>query len=236
VANCSACAGQTSTSTPKPSKCLQRVAGTLRLVPPKTDDSARTIPLPPNCVKALRDHAERQAAERAGAGMDWEEHGLVFPSSLGTPMEPDNLRRSWGRISTSAGITGVRFHDARHTCVSLLLDLKVPPHIVREIVGHSDIEVTMAIYAHASLDEKRAHSGSWGKPSAEVVAVTVAVKNAPSGNPAGRFGCSCGVVRGGVEPPTFRFSGGRSYQLSYLTVPGAGRARRRGLRGGPDGI
>ena len=28
------------------------------------------------------------------------------------------------------------------------------------------------------------------------------------------------VVRGGVEPPTFRFSGGRSYRLSYLTVPG----------------
>ena len=35
------------------------------------------------------------------------------------------------------------------------LDLKAPPHIVREIVGHSGIEVTMNIYAHASLDEKR---------------------------------------------------------------------------------
>jgi integrase len=42
-----------------------------------------------------------------------------------------------------------------HTCVSLLLDLGVPPHIVRDIVGHSDIEVTMTIYAHAALDEKR---------------------------------------------------------------------------------
>jgi integrase len=36
-----------------------------------------------------------------------------------------------------------------------LLDLRTPPHVVREIVGHSDIEVTMTIYAHVSLDEKR---------------------------------------------------------------------------------
>jgi integrase len=28
--------------------------------------------------------------------------------------------------------------------------------VVREIVGHSDIEVTMTIYAHVSLDDKRA--------------------------------------------------------------------------------
>ena len=141
---------------------LQRVAGSLRLVPPKTRDSARTIPLPPICASALREHAERQAAERAQAGMDWQEHGLVFPSRLGTPMEPDNLRRSWVRICAAAGITGVRFHDIRHTCVSLLLDLHVPPHIVREIVGHSDIEVTMTIYAHASLADKRAALGRLG--------------------------------------------------------------------------
>jgi integrase len=39
--------------------------------------------------------------------------------------------------------------------VTLLLDLGAPQHVVREIVGHSDIEVTMTIYAHVSLDEKR---------------------------------------------------------------------------------
>lgn len=39
--------------------------------------------------------------------------------------------------------------------LSTSFDLGVPPHIVREIVGHSDIEVTMTIYVHVSLDDKR---------------------------------------------------------------------------------
>ena len=41
--------------------------------------------------------------------------------------------------------------------------------------------------------------------------------------------CGFGVARGGVEPPTFRFSVGRSYQLSYLAAPssGAGQTSRR---------
>ena len=70
-------------------------------------------------------------------------------------MEPDNLRRSWGLIRQAAGLGPTRVHDLRHTCVTLLLDLGAPPHVVREIVGHSDIEVTMTIYAHVSLEEKR---------------------------------------------------------------------------------
>ena len=58
---------------------LQRVGGSLRLVPPKTEDSARTVPLPPPCVEALLEHKKRQFAERADAWPDWEDHGLVFP-------------------------------------------------------------------------------------------------------------------------------------------------------------
>lgn len=42
-----------------------------------------------------------------------------------------------------------------HTCVTLLLTEGVAPHIVQEIVGHSAIDVTITIYAHTSLDEKR---------------------------------------------------------------------------------
>jgi integrase len=136
-------------------QALQRVAGRLQFVQPKTQDSERTVPLPPFCVEALREHRKRQFAERADAWPDWDDHGLVFPSRRGTPMEPDNLRRSWSTIRAQAGIGDVRLHDLRHTCVTLLLDLGVPPHVVRDIVGHSDIEVTMTIYAHVSIDEKR---------------------------------------------------------------------------------
>jgi integrase len=141
---------------------LQRVGGRLRFVRPKTDDSERTVPLPPFCVEALREHKKRQFAERSAAWPDWEEHGLVFPSRRGTPMEPDNLRRSWSTIRAQAGLGDARLHDCRHTCVTLLLDLGVPPHVVRDIVGHSDIEVTMTIYAHVSLDEKRRALGKLG--------------------------------------------------------------------------
>jgi integrase len=134
---------------------LQRVGGALRFVRPKTEDSARTIPLPPLCIDALREHRRQQFTERADAWPKWQENGLVFPTQIGTPMEPDNLRRSWGRIRVAAGLTGTRFHDMRHTCVSLLLHLGVAPDMVRDIVGHSDIEVTITIYAHTALDEKR---------------------------------------------------------------------------------
>ncbi|MBA3489907.1 MAG: tyrosine-type recombinase/integrase, partial [Longispora sp.] len=108
---------------------------------------------PPICIEALRNRQKQELEEAATAGRDWKENALVFPSSLGTPMEPDNLRRSWERIKLAAGVD-LRFHDLRHTCVSLLLSIGTPPHIVREIAGHSDLKVTMGIYAHTSLEEK----------------------------------------------------------------------------------
>lgn len=42
------------------------------------------------------------------------------------------------------------------------LGLGVPPHIVRDIVGHAHIGVTMEIYAHAALAEKLRRAGQAG--------------------------------------------------------------------------
>lgn len=133
---------------------LQRVGGELRFLPPKTRRSRRTVPLPAICVEALRAHQDAQADERL-ASTRWEDAGLVFSTKVGTPIQPDNLYRHFCGLRKRADMPTVRFHDLRHTCVTLLLDQGVPPHVVRAIVGHSDIQVTMDICAHASLDEER---------------------------------------------------------------------------------
>jgi integrase len=141
---------------------LQRVAGELRFMPPKTRTSRRTVPLPQPCVEALRTHRVGQGKERLAAGCRWIDEDMVFASRVGTPIEPDNLSRSWYQVRRVLGDPPPRFHDLRHTCVSLLLAEGAPPHIVQQIVGHSAIDVTMTIYAHASLDEKRKALSSLG--------------------------------------------------------------------------
>lgn len=134
---------------------LQRVDGALVLTAPKTRRSERPVPLPRVCVDALRRHRAGQHAERVAAGERWRESGLVFTTRLGTAIEPRNLNRHFYPVRERLGLE-VRFHDLRHTCVTLLLGLGIPPHIVRDIVGHSALDVTMNIYAHADMTEKRA--------------------------------------------------------------------------------
>ncbi|WP_309110197.1 tyrosine-type recombinase/integrase [Saccharothrix sp.] len=133
---------------------LQRVGKQLVFVPPKTDRSERATPLPRLVAEALIEHWDRQDDE-AEAADAWEDSGLVFTTPQGGPIDPTYLRASWYPLRKRAGLDGVRFHDLRHSCVTLLLRLGVPPHIVRDIVGHSAIDVTMTIYASVSLEDKR---------------------------------------------------------------------------------
>jgi integrase len=107
------------------------------------------------CTEALRSHRRQQAQERLVAGEKWVETGFVFTTEIGTPIEPDNLRRTWYPLRESAGLGEMRLHDLRHSCGTLLLTLGVPPPIVQAIVGHADVHLTMTIYAHASLEEQR---------------------------------------------------------------------------------
>ncbi len=71
-------------------RCVQRVGVRLRLVEPKTHGSRRTAPIPALAVDAMERQRKRQADERNKAGDSWQDNGLVFASTVGTPMEPGN--------------------------------------------------------------------------------------------------------------------------------------------------
>lgn len=135
---------------------LQRHSGELHFAPPKTRRSRRTVPLLPSMVATLREHRERQAEERTRAGDGWADSGLVFTTTTGRPIEPNDFSKAFGRMCERAGVRRVRLHDLRHTCASMLLAQGVPPRVVMEVLGHSALEVTMTIYGHVMLDAQRA--------------------------------------------------------------------------------
>jgi excisionase family DNA binding protein len=134
---------------------VQRVGDRLLMKETKSLDSDRVVPLPQVTRRALREHEKVHAKEREAAGRYWTDHGLAFPTAVGTPMEPRILNRHFAALRVRAGLDGIRLHDLRHSMITFLLELGVPPHIVQAIAGHADVDVTMRIYAHANLDAMR---------------------------------------------------------------------------------
>lgn len=80
-----------------------------------------------------------QAEERWRAGGLWEDLDLVFSNELGRPIEAGNLlRRSFHPLLTRAGVPVMRFHDLRHTCVTLMIERGVDFLTIARVVGHRD--------------------------------------------------------------------------------------------------
>jgi integrase len=127
---------------------LQFIEGAFHFVEPKTARSRRTIRLPRFAVEALRSHKLRQLQERLLAGSRWREHGLVFPSSIGTPLHAASVTHRFQALLKRVGLPRQRFHDLRHCAATLMLVQGVPMRVVMETLGHSQISLTMNTYSH----------------------------------------------------------------------------------------
>ncbi|MHB8992040.1 MAG: tyrosine-type recombinase/integrase [Chloroflexota bacterium] len=123
---------------------------------PKTSSSRRQIALTGTAVAALRHHKARQAEERLAAGPEWQDHDVVFANHVGRPIEATNLiRRSFKPLLRKADLPDIRLHDLRHTAATLCLKQRVPPKVVSEMLGHSQVGVTLNIYSHVLPDMQR---------------------------------------------------------------------------------
>lgn len=136
-------------------RALQRVGGHLGFVEPKTRRSARTLVLAPLAIDALREHRRRQLQEKLWQGSRWRESGLVFTTSVGTPLDGPTVTRRLQALLADAGLPRQRFHDLRHACASLLLLDGVHPRVVMEMLGHSQIALTMNTYSHVASELQR---------------------------------------------------------------------------------
>jgi integrase len=80
----------------------------------------------------------------------------VFPNEIGRLLDPSNLlRQSFYPLLQRADLPRVRFHDLRHTAASLMLGRGVHPKIVSEMLGHSQIAVTLDLYSHVTPTMQR---------------------------------------------------------------------------------
>jgi integrase len=119
------------------------------LTAPKTSLSRRRIDLSNASIAALKAHRKRQLEARMHKAGLWRDHGLVFPSTVGTPLFHRNVVRAFKDLLKRAGLPqSTRLYDLRHTCATLLLGSNVHPKYVQELLGHASIALTLDTYSH----------------------------------------------------------------------------------------
>jgi len=132
-------------------QALQRQAGVgLVIVEPKSVAGRRTIKLPLQLVALLGQHRAMQLEERLAAANVWEEQGLMFTQPNGRPIDPRADNRAWKSLRARAGVRQARLHDARHTAATVMLTMGVPPRVVMQLLGHSQISLTLGTYSHVA--------------------------------------------------------------------------------------
>jgi integrase len=115
----------------------------------KTKRGRRQIRLTSRAVGALKTHRKKQLEQRMKFASAYQDHGLVFATYTGMPVDPEHLvKRSFKPLLKRASLPEIRFHDLRHTCATLLLSGGVHPKLVQELLGHATIAMTLDTYSH----------------------------------------------------------------------------------------
>lgn len=124
---------------------LAEVSGELYFGPTKTH-TRREVAVPAFLVDELARHL--------ADNVDDDPDALVFTSPDGHPLRSNWRVRFWHPALEAAGLPdGLRIHDLRHTCASLLIHEGANVKAVQTQLGHSSATVTLDTYGHLMPDE-----------------------------------------------------------------------------------
>lgn len=110
---------------------------------------ARTITAAPSALTALKRRRAQQAEMQLRAGSLWNNPcGLVFTSELGGPLEQWAVENKFKRLTSAAGLSGVRFHDTRHTYAVNAIRAGDDIKTIQSNLGHATAAFTLDRYGH----------------------------------------------------------------------------------------
>lgn len=120
----------------------------------KNATSRRTFPLTDDMIQLLQKMKDEENQNRVSYGNEYHENDYVFKWPDGRPFTPDYVSRTFRRLLEINELRPIRFHDLRHSCASLLIDMGWTLKDVQEWLGHSDIKMTANIYTHLNIARK----------------------------------------------------------------------------------
>lgn len=112
--------------------------GQWAFLPPKSEAGVRSIPLPAPILDELRAQKVRVLELRLATGEQWRYHDLVFPSAVGTPLNPSDVSKEFKRVLAAADLDPMRFHDQRHGFATLALSQGIDLKTIQDIGGWSE--------------------------------------------------------------------------------------------------
>ncbi len=122
---------------------------------PKSNAGHRTIPLTTKMQELLQEQRRIQTATSQIKGEEWNNNDLVFCTEIGTPYEVRNLDRFLHRTLNKAGLYPMGVHSLRHTFATRAIEAGMDVRTLSEILGHSQISLTLQLYAHSSMETKK---------------------------------------------------------------------------------
>ena len=127
---------------------LYKRRGICQFKEPKTAHSRRRVDMTPKLALFLKDYRASREVLYLELGGILSLDDVVFTSVAGEPLNPSVVTHNFHKLTVRAGLSGIRFHDLRHTFASLMLLLGAKPKVISEALGHSSVAFTMDTYSH----------------------------------------------------------------------------------------